>query len=189
MIFHPTAIAGAFVIEQERREDDRGFFARAFCAREFADHGLDPVVVNVNNSLSAHRGTMRGIHYQLPPKSEAKTIRVLRGSMVDAVVDLRPDSPTFGRYVMVTLTAEDRRMVHIPKGCANGFMTLEDNTEVMYFVSEYYSPAYERGIRWNDPFFAIPWPLQPTNITDKDSGHPDFDPARNQAEIAAAQRG
>lgn len=176
MKFIETPLSGAFIIELEKRGDDRGFFARAFCEREFRQHGLNPRIVQMNNSLSSQRGTLRGIHYQLAPKAEDKTFRCIRGSLFDVVVDLRPDSATFLQHFAVELTAENRKMVHVPQGCANSFLTLEDNTEILYFTSEFYSPENERGIRFNDPKLGIQWPMEPVVISDKDRNHPDFTP-------------
>lgn len=176
MKFSPTALAGVFIIELEKRGDDRGFFARYFCEREFANHGLNPKIVQINNSLSSQRGTLRGIHYQLAPKAEDKTFRCVRGSLFNVVIDLRPDSATFLKHVAVELNAENRLMVHVPQGCANSFMTLADDTEIIYFTSEFYSPAHERGIRYNDPKLGIQWPMEPRVISDKDLKHPDFTP-------------
>ncbi|HET9552881.1 MAG TPA: dTDP-4-dehydrorhamnose 3,5-epimerase [Anaeromyxobacteraceae bacterium] len=177
MIFTETPLRGAFVVDLEKRGDDRGFFARAFCAEEFAAHGLAGRFVQVNDSLSAARGTLRGMHYQLAPHAETKLVRCIRGALHDVVLDLRPGSPTFGMSHGVDLTAENRRMLYVPKGFAHGFVTLQDDTEALYLVDEPYAPAQERGVRWNDPRFAIRWPLQPVVLSDKDRAHRDFDPA------------
>ena len=177
MIFHETPLAGAFVIELEKRGDDRGFFARAFCEREFAAHGLSTRFVQANDSLSAKRGTLRGLHYQLAPKAEAKLVRCLRGALLDVVLDLRPGSPTFGKSYGAELTADNRRMMYVPKGFAHGFLTLADDTEAFYLVDEFYGPEQERGVRWNDPAFAIAWPFEPAVVSDKDRAHRDFDRA------------
>lgn len=176
MKFTESPLKGVFVIDLEKRGDDRGFFARLFCEREFTQHGLSPKIVQMNNSLSSTRGTLRGIHYQLPPKGEDKTFRCVRGALFDVVLDLRPDSPTFMRHFTVELTAENRTMIHVPQGCANSFMTLADDTEIFYFTSEFYSPQHERGIRYNDPALGIRWPMEPVIISDKDKSHPDFKP-------------
>jgi len=176
MKFTESPLKGVFVIELEKRGDDRGFFARAFCEREFAQHGLNPKIVQMNNSLSPTRGTLRGIHYQLAPKAEDKTFRCVRGALFDVVIDLRPDSPTFLRHFTQELTAENRKMIHVPQGCANSFMTIAEDTEAFYFVSEFYSPELERGIRYNDPALGIHWPMEPVVISDKDKNHPDFKP-------------
>ena len=177
MKFTETPIKGAFTIELEKRGDNRGFFARLFCGREFQQHGLNPNIAQINDSISRHRGTLRGIHYQIAPKAEDKTFRCLRGSLFDVVIDLRPESPTFLKYFTVELTAENRTMVCVPKGCANSYLTLEDHTEIIYLSSEFYSPEHERGIRYNDPQLNIRWPFEPVVISDKDRNHPDFDPA------------
>lgn len=176
MKFTETPLPGVLVIELEKRGDDRGFFARLFCEREFQQHGLNPRIVQMNNSLSGQRGTLRGIHYQLAPKAEDKTFRCVRGALFDVVIDLRPQSATFLKHVAVELTAENRKMIHVPQGCANSFMTLEDDTEIFYFTSEFYSPEHERGIRYNDPALGIKWPMAPLVISDKDLNHADFKP-------------
>jgi len=177
MNFTQTPITGVYVIELEKRGDERGFFARAFCSNEFREVGLSTDFVQVNNSLTAEKGTLRGMHYQLPPRAETKVVRCIRGALWDAALDLRPDSPTFGKWFGVELTADNRRMLYVPKGFAHGFITLTDNTEAFYFVDEFYAPELERGVRWNDPKFNIEWPIQPAVLSDKDRKHPDFDPA------------
>ena len=177
MLFSETSIPGAYLIDLEKRGDDRGFFARAFCEQEFASHQLVSRFVQVNNSLSAHKGTLRGMHYQLPPKAETKLVRCIRGSLYDLILDLRPDSPSFGRSFGAELSAENRRMMYVPKGFAHGFITLEENTEAFYFVDEFYAPDRERGLRWNDPAFQLSWPIAPVVLSDKDAGQRDFDPA------------
>ena len=176
MQFAPTPLEGAYLIELEKRGDERGFFARAFCEQEFSAHGLSPKFVQVNNSLSAFRGTLRGLHYQLPPKAETKLVRCIRGSLWDVILDLRKDSPTFGQSFSAELTAENRLMMYVPKGFAHGFITLQDDTEAFYFADEFYGPSHERGVRWNDPRFGIKWPLPPEIISDKDRDQRDFDP-------------
>lgn len=181
MQFTPTPLAGAYLIDLEKRGDDRGFFARAFCEQEFAAHQLVSRFVQVNNSLSAFKGTLRGMHYQLAPKAETKLVRCIRGALWDAILDLRPESPTFGQHFGAELSAENRRMMYVPKGFAHGFITLQDDTEAFYFVDEFYSPEQERGLRWNDPRFAIKWPAEPIVLSDKDRGHKDFDPALHLA--------
>jgi len=176
MKFIETPLKGAYIIELEKRGDDRGFFARYYCENEFRQHGLNPKIVQINNSLSSQRGTLRGIHYQLAPKAEDKTFRCVRGTLFNVIIDLRPESATFLKHFAVELTAENRLMAHVPQGCANSFMTLTDDTEIIYFTSEFYSPQHERGIRYNDPKLAIQWPMEPTIISDKDLKHPDFNP-------------
>lgn len=177
MIFTETPIKGAFLIDLEKRGDDRGFFARAFCEKEFAGAGLVDRFVQVNNSLSAQKGTLRGMHYQLAPAAETKVVRCIRGSLYDVILDLRKGSPTFGKSFGAELSAENRRMMYVPKGFAHGFITLADDTEAFYFVDEFYSPAHERGVRWNDPEFGIEWPIPPVVLSDKDANQRDFDPA------------
>ncbi|MGA2801871.1 MAG: dTDP-4-dehydrorhamnose 3,5-epimerase [Verrucomicrobiota bacterium] len=177
MKFTETLLKGAFVIELEKRSDDRGFFARFFCEREYQQHGLNRHIVQINNSLSRFKGTLRGMHYQLAPRAEDKVIRCLRGALFDAIIDLRPQSPTFLKHFTIELTAENRTMLYVPKGFAHGFITLEENTEMFYLVTEFYSPEHERGIRYNDPRFGIHWPMEPVVISDKDRNQPDFNPA------------
>jgi dTDP-4-dehydrorhamnose 3,5-epimerase len=176
MKFTETPLKGAFVIELEKRGDDRGFFARFFCEREYQAHGLNNQIVQINNSLSRFKGTLRGMHYQLAPKSEDKIIRCLRGALFDAIIDLRPDSPTFLKHFAIELTAENRTMLYVPTGFAHGFLTLTDDTESFYLVTQFYSPELERGVRYNDPKFGIRWPMEPTVISDKDRNQRDFDP-------------
>jgi dTDP-4-dehydrorhamnose 3,5-epimerase len=175
MIFTETPLPGAYLIDLEKRGDDRGFFARAFCANELAARGLAARFVQVNDSLTAQKGTLRGMHYQLAPKAETKLVRCIRGRLYDAILDLREGSPTFGRSFGAELSADNRRMMYVPKGFAHGFVTLEDDTEAFYFVDEFYAPERERGIRWDDPRFAIEWPLRPVVLSDKDRSHRDFD--------------
>ncbi len=177
MKFHELPVQGAFLIELEKFGDSRGFFGRAFCRNEFADHGLATEFVQVNNSLSADKGTLRGMHYQLAPHAETKVVRCIRGALYDVIVDIRPDSPTFGKWHGEELSAENRNMLYVPRGFAHGFITLEDDTEAFYFVDNFYAPDHERGVRWNDPKFGIDWPIEPAVLSDKDQAHPDFDPA------------
>jgi dTDP-4-dehydrorhamnose 3,5-epimerase len=176
MKFTQTPLPGAYVIELEKRGDERGFFARFFCRREFADIGLNSAIVQINTSLTAERGTLRGMHYQLPPRAEDKVVRCIRGALYDCILDLRPDSDTFGQSFGIELTAENRTMLYCPKGFAHGFLTLADHTEALYLVTEYYAPELERGIRWNDPRFGMEWPEPPTHLSEKDRNWPDFDP-------------
>lgn len=176
MKFHPTPLKDAFTIELEKRGDDRGFFARFFCQNEFGGAGLATQFVQVNNSLSGRKGTLRGLHYQLAPAAEVKVVRCIRGALFDAIIDIRPDSPTFGKWFGAELTAENRLMMYVPRGFAHAILTLTDDTEALYLVSEFYSPENERGVRWNDPRFAIAWPIEPSEISPKDAKWPDFDP-------------
>ena len=176
MIFTETPLPGVYLIDLEKRGDQRGFFARAFCKKEFAAKQLTTDFVQVNDSLSAQRGTLRGIHYQLAPKAETKLVRCIRGALHDVVLDLRKDSPTFGKSFGAELSAANRRMMYVPKGFAHGFITLADETEAFYFVDEFYAPDHERGLRWNDSRFDIRWPIAPVVLSDKDRDHRDFDP-------------
>jgi dTDP-4-dehydrorhamnose 3,5-epimerase len=175
MKFNKTKLNGAYTIDLDKREDERGFFARLFCINEFDGEGMDRNVVQINNSLSKDKGTLRGIHYQLSPKAETKIVRCIKGSLWDVIVDLRPDSPTFLQWFGETLSAENRRMMFVPKGFGHGFITLEPDTEVIYLVTEFYSPEHERGLRWSDPKIGIEWPIEPIIISDKDRNHKDFD--------------
>jgi dTDP-4-dehydrorhamnose 3,5-epimerase len=177
MIFTPTPLAGAYLIDLEKKVDDRGFFARLFCAKEFSQHHLVSNFCQMNNSLSVHNGTLRGMHYQIAPKAETKLVRCIRGALYDMILDLRQGSPTFGESFGVELSAENRRMMYLPKGFAHGILTLMDDTEMMYLVDEFFSPAHERVIRYNDQKFALRWPTAPAVISDKDKDQPDFDPA------------
>ena len=182
MIFRETVVAGVFVIELEPREDERGFFARVFCRAEFEAHGLNPHVEQCNVSLSPQAGTLRGMHFQVTPHSEAKTVRCTRGALWDVALDLRPDSPSYLRWAGAELTDENRRMLYVPEGCAHGFQTLRPETEAFYQVSSAYAPGAERGVRWDDPAFGIDWPAAPARvISDKDRSWPDYDPERAKA--------
>jgi len=176
MEFRETPLKDAFLVDLTAFRDERGFFARLFCADEFRSAGLEPEFVQINNSMSSKAGTLRGLHYQLPPMAEVKVIRCIHGALWDCIIDLRPDSPTFGRWFGTTLSAENRTMLYVPRGFAHGFITLTDDAEALYLVSARYAPERERGLRWNDPRFAIEWPRQPTEISDKDRSWPSFDP-------------
>lgn len=174
MRFFETELKGAFVIEPEPRTDERGFFARTYCAEEFVQHGLRPEVVQANLSYNVRKGTLRGLHFQVAPKAESKLVRCSAGAVYDVIVDLRPDSPTFRRWIGVELTSQNHRMLYVPEGFAHGFQTLVDDAEVCYQVSAPYSPAHEGGVRWNDPAFGIVWPEPVTMISDRDRNRPDF---------------
>ena len=176
MFFNQTPLSGAYLIDLDKKGDERGFFARAFCEREFSEHDLVTRICQVNNSLSTQKGTLRGMHYQLPPKAETKVVRCIRGALYDLILDLRKDSLTFGQSYGAELTADNRRMMYVPKGFAHGFITLVDDTEALYLVDEFYSPENERGIRYDDPKFRLQWPATPTVVSDRDKGHPSFDP-------------
>ena len=175
MKFSETILQGAYLIKLEKREDERGFFARAFCINEFKSFNLDTSILQVNNSFSRFAGTLRGMHYQLPPCAEDKIVRCIKGAIYDVIIDLRPDSPAFGKWFGIELNDENRFTLYVPKGFAHGNISLCDNTELLYYVTEYYSPQAERGIRWDDPYFGIEWPVQPVEISEKDSNHPFFD--------------
>jgi dTDP-4-dehydrorhamnose 3,5-epimerase len=177
VLFHPTPLEGARLIELEKLGDDRGFFARYLCEREYAGAGLEAHFVQINNSLTAKRGTLRGLHYQLPPAAEVKVVRCVRGSLWDAIVDLRPDSPTFMKSYGAELSAENRLMMYVPRGFAHAILTLTDDAEAIYLVSAFYAPEQERGLRWNDPAIRIEWPIDPEEVSPKDATWPDFDPA------------
>ena len=172
MIFTETRLPGAFLLDLEPREDSRGFFARTFCRTEFEAHGLRPDMVQCNVSYNHHAGTMRGMHYQLPPAAETKLVRCTRGAIHDVIVDLRPESPTYLQHVGVDLTADNRRQLYVPELFAHGYLALEPGTEVAYQVGEFYTPGYERGIRWDDPALAITWPAPVGVVSDKDASWP-----------------
>jgi dTDP-4-dehydrorhamnose 3,5-epimerase len=172
--FSATPLAGVMAIDMERIEDERGFFARTFCSDEFAARGLAASMSQCSVSFNALRGTLRGLHYQAAPHDEAKLVRCTAGAVFDVVVDLRGDSPTFRQWHGVELTAANHRALYIPTGCAHGFITLADHTEVFYMISVPYAPGAARGVRWNDPAFAIDWPLQPLVISDRDAGYAPF---------------
>jgi dTDP-4-dehydrorhamnose 3,5-epimerase len=169
MIFHKTDLKDAFVIDLEKIEDERGFFARAWCMKEFEAQGLTARTVH-----NKTRGTTRGMHYQIAPYEEAKLVRCMAGSIYDVIIDLRSGSETYRSWFGVELTAANRRMLFVPEGFAHGFQTLEDDTEVTYQVSQFYTPGSERGIRWDDPAFSIDWPIEVQVISDKDKSWPDF---------------
>jgi dTDP-4-dehydrorhamnose 3,5-epimerase len=174
MKFKETELKGAFVIELEKLEDERGFFARSFCVDEFNKHGLNTRVVQCNVSLNKHMGTLRGMHYQTAPFEEAKLVRCTRGSIYDVIIDLRSGSETFKRHFAIVLTAKDGNMLYVPEGFAHGFQTLAPDSEIFYQMSQVYSPEHARGVRWNDPAFAIEWPAAERIMTDRDRTYPDF---------------
>lgn len=183
MRFHPLDLPGACLIELEKLEDERGYFARSWCRREFEAHGLDTQLVQCNVSFNRQRGTLRGLHYQVPPAAETKLVRCTRGEIYDVILDLRPDSETFLRWAARVLTPENGRMMYVPKGFAHGFQTLADDTEVFYQMGAYYAPDRARGVRWDDPLFEIEWPEPVTTLSEKDRTYPDshaadFEPLR-----------
>ncbi len=175
MIFTETALAGVFLIEPEKLADERGFFARTFSQDEFASRGLAAHFVQSSLSVNTARGTLRGMHYQCAPHEEAKVVTCVRGAIFDAVIDLRRDSPTYRRWFAAELTAQNYRMLYVPEGCAHGFQTLEDDTVVVYQMSEFYHPESTRGVRWDDPAFGIAWPLRPTVISGQDRAYASFE--------------
>lgn len=174
MNFVETPLKGAFIIEPERLEDDRGFFARTWCKREFEAHGLNPNMVQCNVSFNRVRGTLRGMHYQAPPFEEAKLVRCTMGAIYDVLIDLRRGSLTFKQYFAVEISSRNFLMAYIPEGFAHGFLTLENNTEVFYQMSEFYAPDHARGVRWDDPTFGIEWPAEVKVISERDRTYPDF---------------
>jgi dTDP-4-dehydrorhamnose 3,5-epimerase len=176
MIFRPTRLGGAVVIELERQADERGFFARAFCEREFAEHGLPTRFPQCNLSCNVHASTLRGMHYQAAPHAEGKLVRCIAGTIFDVIVDLRPASPTRYEWLGVALSAESGRALFVPKGFAHGFVTLSGGANVFYHMDESYVPGVARGFRWNDPRFGIEWPVAPAVITERDATYADFDP-------------
>lgn len=176
IIFKETKLKGAFVIEPEKFEDVRGFFARSFSEQEFRERGLRTEFVEAGISFNARKHTTRGMHYQVAPDEQAKLVRCTRGAIYDVLIDLRPDSPTYKQWVAQELTAENRFLLYIPEGCAHGFQTLADGSEVFYQLSGRYAPGSERGFRWDDPTFAIRWPTtEGIIINDRDRRYPDFD--------------
>jgi len=176
MIFHKTKLAGVFEIYIEPKTDERGFFARSWCRQEFEREGLNPNLAQCSISFNSRKGTLRGMHYQADCYAEAKLVRCTQGAIYDVAVDMRPHSATFMRWIGAELTAANRHALYIPEGCAHGFLTLEDNTEVFYQISESYHPEAARGARWNDPAFGIAWPGAVEVISDRDRTYPDFEP-------------
>lgn len=174
MKFTETPLRGAYVIEMEPHRDERGYFARTFCRAEFEAHGLNPRLEQSSTSFNLRRGTLRGLHYQAAPFEEAKLVRCARGALYDLIVDLRPESESFRKWFAVELTASNLRMLYVPEGFAHGFQTLEDETEVLYHISEAYRPEHARGVRWNDPGFDFRWPIMERVMSERDQSFPDF---------------
>lgn len=174
MKFTETNLPGAYIIELEPLQDERGFFARGFCKKEFDDLGLNTYIAQANISSNVHKGTLRGLHLQMAPFAETKLVRCTRGSIYDVIVDLRKNSATYKQWIGVELTGANYKMLYVPEGFAHSFITLQDRTDVMYHVTQYYNAASERGYRWNDPAFGIEWPLQPVVISPRDQNHPDY---------------
>jgi dTDP-4-dehydrorhamnose 3,5-epimerase len=186
MIFKKTLFDSVYIIEIEKQTDFRGFFGRAWCKREFEAYGLKTELVQSNVGFSRSAGTLRGLHYQSEPHAEVKLVRCVKGSIYDVMIDMRPQSSTYMQWLGIELKAESYRMIYVPEGFAHGYLTLKDNTEVMYQVSEYYTPGSERGIRFNDPAFAIRWPEDILFISDKDLSWQDFSPGGRENETAAS---
>lgn len=174
MKFTETKLKGAFIVELEKREDSRGFFARTFCKNELDAHGLESNIVQTNMSQTLKKGTLRGMHFQKAPYGETKLVRCTRGAVYDVIIDLRPESETFKQWFGIELTAENHTMLFVPRGFAHGFVTLVDDCEVMYEVSQFYTPEADSGVRYNDPAFGIEWPTEILEVTEKDANHPDF---------------
>lgn len=175
MIFTPTQLKGVFIIDLQPVGDSRGWFSRTYCKNEFAEIGHDKEWVQLNHSFTSKKGTVRGMHYQLPPFSEIKMVRCIAGAVLDVVIDLRKDSPAFLQWTGVELSAENKKMIYIPEGFAHGFQCLTDNCELLYHHSAFYTPGAEGGIRYNDPLVGINWPLELTEISDRDKAHPFLD--------------
>ena len=171
MIFTETSLPGAYIIELNPSHDERGFFARSWCQQEFAAHGLKTAVRQCNISFNKQKGTLRGMHYQVKPHEEAKLVTCIRGALHDVIIDLRPNSPTFKQWLGVELSHQNRRLLYIPEGFAHGFQTLEDNTEIFYYMFEFYHPESARGIRWDDPMFGITWPINVAKISPNDKSY------------------
>jgi dTDP-4-dehydrorhamnose 3,5-epimerase len=184
LIFSETPLKGAFVIDLELRSDDRGFFARTFCAREFAEHGLNVSVAQANIALNRKKGAIRGLHFQYPPAEETKLVRCTHGALLDVIVDLRPESPTYLQHVSVELTDSNRRALYVPARFAHGYQVLDDETETTYLMGEFYLPEAAGGLRYSDPRLAITWPLPPCDVTARDQQWPLLD----EAEPAVRQR-
>lgn len=176
MIIRETALKGAYVIEPERKEDERGYFARTWCQHEFEANGLKPSWVQSNMSGNHRKGTLRGMHYQTAPHEEIKLVRCTSGSLYDVIIDLRRHSPTYLQHIGVELSSSNLKMLYIPEGIAHGYQTLEDETEVLYLMTAFYAPESARGVRWNDPLFGIRWPEDPRIISERDQTYPDFIP-------------
>lgn len=176
--FIDTPLPGAYIVEIDRLEDERGFFARTWCSKEFAEHGLPAEIKQTSTSFNAAKGTLRGMHFSSPPCEEGKLVRCTSGSMLDVIIDIRPGSPAFLQHIKVELTSKRRNALYIPPGFAHGYQTLQDNTEILYLMTEEYKPGHADGFRWNDPAFSIIWPADERIIFDRDDNYPDFDASR-----------
>jgi dTDP-4-dehydrorhamnose 3,5-epimerase len=180
MIFTETKLKGAFLIDLEPREDERGFFARAFCQKEFAQHGLKPIIAQANIGFNRHKGTLRGMHFQFPPSAETKLVRASRGAVLDIIVDLRPESATYLQHISVELSADNHRGIYIPERFAHGYQALEDNTELIYHAGEFFTPEAVGGLPFDDPRLAVTWPLPVTVISAKDRAWPPLSECENE---------
>jgi dTDP-4-dehydrorhamnose 3,5-epimerase len=187
VLFAETGLAGAFVIDLERREDDRGFFARTFCQHEFAEHGLKPVIAQANVAYNRYKGTLRGMHFQFPPAAETKLVRCTRGAILDIIVDLRPESATYLDNVSVELTADTYRALYVPERFAHGYQVLEDGTETSYQVGEFYTPEAEGGLRFDDPRLGLEWPLPVSEMSEKDRAWALLDEVEDELKARMAQ--
>jgi dTDP-4-dehydrorhamnose 3,5-epimerase len=174
MLFNETKLKRAYIIEFDKKEDKRGYFSRIFCKNEFKENNLNENLCQANISFNHRKGTLRGLHYQIEPFAEAKLIMCIWGEVYDVIVDLRPESPTYGKWTSVNLSKKDNKLLYVPEGIAHGYLTLEDRTGVLYHSSQFYSPKHERGIRYNDPAFDIEWPIEVEVSSDKDRNWPDF---------------
>ncbi len=172
MKFSETTLGGAFIVDIEARNDHRGFFARTFCQREFAEHGLKPVIAQANTAFNTRKGTLRGMHFQFPPHAETKLVHATRGSVLDIIVDLRPESPTYLQHIAVELSADNHRALYVPERFAHGYQTLEDGTELSYQAGEFYAPGFDAGVSPFDPMLALRWPLPPSEVSEKDRAWP-----------------
>jgi dTDP-4-dehydrorhamnose 3,5-epimerase len=191
VLFTETKLSGAFIIDLERREDNRGFFARAFCQNEFSEHGLKPLIAQANIGFNRRRGCLRGMHFQYPPAAETKVVRCTRGAVLDIIVDLRPESPTYLEHISVELTADNHRAIYIPERFAHGYQALQDETETSYQVGEFYTPGSEGGLRQDDPTLGLAWPLPVSEISEKDAAWPllaDVEPEVRQRMAVDADR-
>lgn len=184
MLFTETALKGAFIIDLEQRQDPRGFFARTFCASEWSAHGLKPTIAQCNVAFNYNSGTLRGMHYQDPPACEVKLVRCTSGAIYDVIIDMRPHSATYLDHIGVELTAQNRRALYVPEMFAHGYQTLTDSAEVVYQMSEFYAPEYQRGLRYDDPAFNIEWPLAISEISEKDTSWPLFESVSEAIQFA-----
>jgi len=187
MIFTETKLKGAYVIDLERREDSRGFFARAFCQNEFSSHGLKKIIAQGNVAFNFKKGTLRGMHFQYPPAAETKLVRCTRGAILDIIVDLRPESPTYLKHIAVELSEDNQRSLYVPERFAHGYQALRDNTETSYQVGEFYTPGCEGGLAYNDPRLGLEWPLPVTVISEKDAAWQPMNEIESQLEMRMAR--